>query len=41
MIRGGDAWDDAGDCRSASRDGWTPDASHNDLGFRIVASRFD
>jgi uncharacterized protein (TIGR02996 family) len=38
VIRGGDAWDDAASCRSASRDGWTPDCSHNDLSFRVVAT---
>lgn len=39
VVRGGDAWDDAANCRSAARDDWDADCSHNDLGFRVVADR--
>jgi formylglycine-generating enzyme required for sulfatase activity len=41
VIRGGDAWDDAGDCRSARRDDYHADCSHNDIGFRAVADRLE
>jgi formylglycine-generating enzyme required for sulfatase activity len=39
IIRGGDAWDDAADCRSATRGTHAADCSHNDIGFRIVVDR--
>jgi formylglycine-generating enzyme required for sulfatase activity len=37
VVRGGDAWDDAAECRSAARDDHAEDCSHNDIGFRVVA----
>jgi formylglycine-generating enzyme required for sulfatase activity len=37
VIRGGDAYSRAENCRSASRYHWAPDCSHNDIGFRVVA----
>jgi formylglycine-generating enzyme required for sulfatase activity len=39
VVRGGDAWDDAANCRSAARDDMAEDCSHNDLGFRAGADR--
>jgi formylglycine-generating enzyme required for sulfatase activity len=39
VVRGGDAWDDAANCRSAARDDHAADCSHNDIGFRAVADR--
>jgi formylglycine-generating enzyme required for sulfatase activity len=39
VIRGGAAWNDAVQCRSALREWFTPDCSHNDLSFRVVADR--
>jgi formylglycine-generating enzyme required for sulfatase activity len=41
VVRGGDAWDDAANCRSSARDDFTEDCSHNDLGFRVVADRLE
>ena len=37
VTRGGDAYDDAASCQSASRQYGSLGSSHNDLGFRIVA----
>ena len=39
VVRGGDAWDDAANCRSAARDDMSEGCSHNDLGFRVAADR--
>jgi formylglycine-generating enzyme required for sulfatase activity len=39
VVRGGGAYHDATDCRSALRDKGVPNGSHNDLGFRLVADR--
>ena len=39
VVRGGDAWDDAANCRSAARDDQGAPYSHNDIGFRVVANR--
>ncbi len=39
VMRGGDAWDDAANCRSAARNSNHADCSHNDISFRVVADR--
>jgi formylglycine-generating enzyme required for sulfatase activity len=39
VIRGGGAYTHAENCRSSTRHEFTPDCSHNDLGFRVVADR--
>jgi formylglycine-generating enzyme required for sulfatase activity len=40
VLRGGSWWSKAGNCRSARRNGHTPDYRFHDLGFRIAAVPF-